>query len=97
MTHLQGKISDLLTDIWAGLLAQTFFFPNSESSLNYIGNLKKSKAREVRMLERETIAKLETITASLHEDPYNIGKQGEVGHLQGIMTTLRLTKQDRPS
>lgn len=50
----------------------------------------KTKAKELKILELDTKAKLEITITSLYEDPYNIGKQGEVSLLQntidGIVT-----------
>lgn len=44
--------------------------------------MSKSKARELRRLELDTKARLGIATAKLHEDLYNIIRQGEVSHLQ---------------
>ena len=39
----------------------------------------------MKRLELDTRTKLEVAMARLHEDPYNLGKQGEVSHFQNIM------------
>ena len=49
----------------------------------------------MKRLELDTRAKLEVATARLHEDPYNLKKQGEVSHFQDIMENIVTHKARR--
>ena len=90
--HLEGEIADLLRDKWAGLPAHTSFFSKLRTISRLYRQVSKAKAKDFKMLELDTKAKLETTTFNLHEDPYNICKQGGMNHLQGTMDNIETHK-----
>ena len=96
VTHLDGEISDLLSDKWAELPTQASFFSKLRIISRIYRQVSKRKAREMRKLELDTKVKLEIATAKLHEDAYNIVKQGEVSQLYDTLGGIKTHKVRGP-
>ena len=80
--HLKDEACELLKECWKKLPEANSFFSKLRHISKVFRQFSKRKAREYKKKELDTRAKLEVAVATLHEDVYNIDKQGVVSQLQ---------------
>lgn len=90
--HLKGETGTKLRDKWDSLPKDASFFYKLRHISMYFRQLSKQKAKEHRWEELSARAKLEVVTASLHNDIYNAEKQGEVNQYKIILEDIKTRK-----
>ena len=88
ISHLKGEMVGTLRERWSSLPEESPFFQKLRNVTRLYRHLSKLKAKEFRKEELDARAKLEIAIASLHEDIYNMEKQGEVSRLNNILEEI---------
>ena len=92
LTYLDGEMSDALGLRWTSLPENTSFFHKLRDIKKFYMQHSKTKAREFRKVELDTKPNLELATATLHEDMYDVDKQGEVNRLKRDLDEIETRK-----
>ena len=92
ISHLKGEVTEALEEKWTSLPEGASFFHKLRSTTRFYRYFSKLKAKEFRKKELDTKARLEVALATLHEDVYDAGKQGEVSRLTKVMEELESKK-----
>ena len=92
LTYLDGEMSDALGLRWTSLPENTSFFHKLRDIKRFYMQHSKTKAREFRKVELDTKPNLELATATLHEDMYDVDKQGEVNRLKRDLDEIETRK-----
>ena len=92
ISHLKGEVTEALEKKWTSLPEGASFFHKLRSTTRFYRYFSKLKAKEFRKKELDTKARLEVALATLHEDVYDAGKQGEVSRLTKVMEELESKK-----
>ena len=92
ISHLRGETADALRERWSSLPEGSSFFHKLRSITRLFRQISKQKAKEFRKEELDARAKLEVSIAALHEDVYNVDKQGEVSRLNNILEEIETRK-----
>lgn len=90
--HLQGKIIDMIQERWNRCPAYATFFYKLWHITKFFRQMSKQKAKDFKREELNTRANLELVTATLHEDMYNIDQQGEVNRLCSSLEEIETRK-----
>ena len=92
ISHLKGEITEALEEKWTSLPEGASFFHKLRNTTRFYRYFSKIKAKKFRKKELDTKARLEVALATLHEDAYDTGKQGEVSRLTKVMEELENKK-----
>ena len=92
ISHLKGKTTAALRDRWVNIPGECSFFFKLRNVTRFYRQLSIRKAKEFRKVELDARAKLEMAIATLHEDIYDIDKQGEVSRLTNILEEIESRK-----
>jgi hypothetical protein len=85
-------MSDVLGLRWTSLPENTLFFHKLRDIKRFYKHHNKTKAKEYRNVELDTQANLKLATATLHEDVYDVDKQGQVNRLKKDMDEIETKK-----
>lgn len=92
VAHLKGENVAKLSEKWISLPKDMSFLYKLRHITRYYRQYSKQKVKENRWEEFSTKAKLEVATTSLHDDIYNVEKQGEVNQLENILKDIEIRK-----
>lgn len=92
VAHLKGEMTTKLRELWESLPGDATFFPKLRHITIYYRQLSKQMAKEHKREELYARANLETAMARLHENIYNINKQGEVNKYKSIIEGIETRK-----
>ena len=89
---MKDEACELLKECWKKLPEVNSFFSKLRHISRVFRQFNKRKVREYKKKELDTRAKLEVAVATLHEDVYNIDKQGVVSQLQQCLEEIEIRK-----
>ena len=87
-------MSDVLGQSWTCLPKNTSFFYKLRDIKRFYRHYSKRNAKEFRKVELDTKVNLKLATVTLHENVYDVDKQGEVNKLKKNMDEIE-TRQAR--
>ena len=85
-------MSNVLGLRWTSLPENTSFFHKLRDIKRFYRHHSKTNAKEFRKVELDTKANLELATAILHEDIYDVDKQGEINRFKKYMDEIETRK-----
>ena len=92
ISHLKGEITEALEKKCTSLPEGAYFYHKLRSTTRFFKYFSNLKAKEFSKKELDTRARLEVTLATLHEDAYDTGKQGDVSMLTKVMEELESKK-----
>ena len=92
ISHLKGETTMALRDRWESITGENSFFQKLRNVTRFFRQLSIVKAKEFRKTELDARANLQIAIATLHDDIYNIDKQGEVSRLNNILGEIEARK-----
>lgn len=90
--HLKGEIADQLGHMWASLPFEMSFFAKLRRVSRLFRMMNIQKTKDYRKEDFDLRAKLEIAIACLHEDAYNVDKQGKVWRIKNALEQVENKK-----
>lgn len=95
VSYLKGEIIAKIKERWKDMPVDAIFFYKLRNMARFYRQASKQETMVNRIMELDTLAKLEIATANIYEDINNFQKQGDVNRLKEVMENIETRKAKR--